>query len=354
MPSTLGSGDAVRISTGAPVPETRTAVVRVEDTVSAGDAEASTSDGRVAVVDDRDVRGATAVQRHVRPRGEDVPAGTTVLEAGTTITAADAGVLASVGAAQVHVVRRPRLALVSSGDELVDVDAFDEVLGGRRIVSSNGYTLAAQATLAGAEVRDLGATPDDRDVLRDRLAAALNDARGCDVLVTSGGVSVGAHDHTRDALTDLGLTLAFWRVRIRPGGPFGFGTLRDASGRIVRWLGIPGNPVSAMVTMELFGRPLLRRLGGHARVHRRRVSVRVLDPIRTPAPLTHFLRASLDVDASGQLVARLTGAQGSNLLTSMARADALLVIPEDVAELPAQSTVSAILLGEGALDAASP
>jgi molybdopterin molybdotransferase len=130
----------------------------------------------------------------------------------------------------------------------------------------------------------------------------------------------------------------------------GFGVVRRG-GRDVPWLGLPGNPASAMVTFELFGRPLLRRLGGHRRVFRRVVSAVLAEPLSTPAPLTHFLRATLDVDDAGRLMARLTGAQGSNLLTSMARADALLVLPEDVSELPAGAAVRAMLLGDDALDA---
>jgi molybdopterin molybdotransferase len=336
----LGLGEAVRISTGAPVPADADTVVRVEDT------DAGTHE--VRVTNDRDAAGAAPLPRNVRPRGEDVRAGTVVLDAGTTLGPGPLGVLASVGCASPAVVRRPRVAIVSSGDELVDVGAFDAVRAGRRIVSSNSYALAAQVTLAGATVVDNGVVRDDLDAIAERFAAALDG--GCDVLVTSGGISVGPHDHTRAALKSLGLVQRFWRARLRPGGPLGFGVVRRG-GRDVPWLGLPGNPVSAMVTFELFGRPLLRRLGGHRRAFRRVVSAVLAEPLSTPAPLTHFLRATLDVDDAGRLAARLTGAQGSNLLTSMARADALLVIPEEVSELPAGAAVRAMLLGDGALDA---
>ncbi|AHG91464.1 MoeA domain protein domain I and II [Gemmatirosa kalamazoonensis] len=339
----LGAGDAARISTGAPVPASADAVVRVEDTEADG--------ARVRVLSDRDVVGDRPQRRNVRPRGEDVRAGATVLERGTTIGAAAIGVLASVGRASVPVTRRPRVAIVSSGDELARVDAFDAVLAGRRIVSSNSYALTAHAWAAGADATDCGFVRDDAGALRSLLATVL--ARGFDAIVTSGGVSVGLHDHTRDALLALGAELRFWRVRMRPGGPFGFGVVHWGDRR-VPWLGLPGNPVSALVTFELFGRPLLRRMGGHRRAFRRAVSVRVGEPVRVGATLTHFLRVTLDHDDDGHLVARLTGPQGSNLLTSMARAEALLVVPEGVQDVPAGATLHAILLGDDALDAERP
>lgn len=337
----LEPGTAIRISTGAPVPVGADAVVRLEDT--------DRGEAVVTVVDDRDVSGDAPLPRNVRPRGEDVHAGVVVLEAGATVGAATLGVLASVGRATVSVVRRPRVAFVSSGDELVSVEQFAEVRAGRRVVSSNSYALAAAARAAGALPTDHGVAPDDRVALRERLATALD--AGCDVLISSGGISVGAHDHTRDALASLGAELRFWRARIRPGGPIGFGIVRR-DGCDVPWLGLPGNPVSALVTFELFGRPLLRTLGGHARVMRRSFPVRVAAPIRAAAGLTHFLRATLDADADGTLLARLTGAQGSNLLTSIARADALLVVPEHAGDVPAGATLTALLL-DAALDTGS-
>jgi len=339
----LGAGQAVRISTGAPVPNDADAVVRVEDTERAGD--------RVRVTSDRDVAGDTPQTRNVRPRGEDVRAGTAVLERGATIGAAAIGVLASVGRASVPVTRRPRVAVVSSGDELAAVEDLAPVMAGRRIVSSNGYSLTAAAWSAGADATNCGFVRDDAGALRALLSRTLS--RGFDVLVTSGGVSVGEHDHTRDTLAALGAELKLWRVRMRPGGPFGFGVVHWGDRR-VPWLGLPGNPVSAMVTFELFGRPLLRTLGGHRNVFRRAVNVVTAEHVRTAAPLTHFLRATLATDGGGRLVARLTGAQGSNLLTSMARANALLVVPEDVREVPAGTVLRAILLGDDALDGERP
>jgi molybdopterin molybdotransferase len=159
-------------------------------------------------------------------------------------------------------------------------------------------------------------------------------------LVTSGGVSVGAFDFTKDVLRDLGAELHLWRVRMRPGAPVGFGTLQR-----MPWLGLPGNPVSALVTFELFARPLIRRLRGETRIFRRPTEVRVVEELRLAAPLTHFLRAVVEW-ADGEPRARLTGPQGSGLLTSMARANALLVIPPERMIVAAGETIRALLIND--------
>src|SRR5439155_9294633 len=247
----LRAGCAIRIMTGAPVPEGADTVIRVEDT-----------DGGEEVVRIHDGRDA---RRNIRPRGEDLDINDVAVEAGTRLGPAHLGVLASVGAAWVEVHRRPRVAILTSGDELVDVDNFEAVLRGDRIVSSNSYTIRAAAQLAGAEVVDLGIVGDDRDA----FAARLSDLSRCDVLITSGGVSVGAFDFTKDVLRELGAELRLWRVKMRPGAPVGFGTLHG-----VPWLGLPGNPVSTLVTFELFARPLIRRQLGERRVFRRPIAVR--------------------------------------------------------------------------------
>ena len=322
----IGPGEASRIMTGAPLPDGADSVVRVEDT-----------DGGVELAVVRDGRDAGM---NIRPPGEDVAEGETVLRAGTAIGPAQLGVLASVGAARVRVHRRPRVAILGSGDELVDVERFDEVRAGRRLVSSNSYTLVALVRQMGAEPVDLGVARDDPDDLRARLAGAA----GCDLLVTSAGVSVGAHDYTRAVLEGLGAEMRFWRVRIRPGAPLGFGVLRG-----VPWIGLPGNPVSTMVTFELFVRPALRRLQGHRRLQRRALRVVAGEDIALSARLTHFLRATLATGDDGRLVAHLTGPQGSGLLTSMARADVLLVVPEGVQRVAAGDPLDALALGEDAL-----
>jgi molybdopterin molybdotransferase len=318
-------GTAIRIMTGAPIPTGADSVIRVEDTDG--------GDTHVRIRDARDVG------RNLRPRGEDLHIGEVAVARGTAIGPAQLGVLASVGCATVEVHRRPRVAVLSSGDELVDVDQFESVRRGERIVSSNSYTITASARAAGADVVDLGLVPDDPAVFEERLAGA----RGCDLLLTTGGVSVGAFDFTKDVLRSLGAELHLWRVRMRPGAPLGFGTLAT-----MPWLGLPGNPVSAMVTFELFARPLIRRQSGEAKIFRRAVDVRVTEDISLAAPLTHFFRAVVHWDADGAS-ARLTGPQGSGLLTSMARANALLVVPPERLEVRAGEMLRAILLGESAL-----
>lgn len=314
---------ATRIMTGAPLPEGADSVVRVEDT-----------DGGVATVrimKDRDAR------KNIRLRGEDLVAGAVALPRGIAIGAAQVGVLASIGAGEVMAHRRPRVAILGSGDELVDLDRFDEVLAGRKIVSSNSYTLDALVRAAGGVPVDLGHAADSLEAMRALLARAV-EARP-DLIVTSAGVSVGEFDYTRAALAELGTALDFWKVRMRPGAPLGFGHVAG-----ILWLGLPGNPVSAMVTFELFGRPAVRRMLGHERLHRRPVRVVVEEPVSIGARLTHFYRAIVSVRADGTLGARLTGPQGSGILTSMSLANALLVVPEDSERVSTGDRLNAFLL----------
>jgi molybdopterin molybdotransferase len=319
------AGSAIRIMTGAPVPDGADSVIRVEDTDG--------GESRVAIRDARDAR------RNIRPRGEDLAVGALAVSSGTVLRPAHIGVLASVGCANIPVFRRPRVAVLASGDELVDVDQFDAVRRGDRIVSSNSYTLAASVRAAGGDVVDLGIVADDPNAYRERLARA----NGCDLLITSGGVSVGEYDFTKEVLRSLGADLQLWRIRMRPGAPLGFGMLGD-----MPWLGLPGNPVSALVTFELFAGPLMRRQRGERRIFRQPIDVRTRDEITIAAPLTHFMRAVVEWEPDG-VWAQLTGPQGSGLLTSMARANALVVVPPERATVRAGETVRALLLGEQAL-----
>lgn len=327
----LAPGTAVRIMTGAPVPSGTDGVVRVEDT-----------DSGVARVRVLEVGNAA---RNIRPRGEDVRVGDVVVAAGTRLGPAQIGLLAAVGAARVAVHRRPRVALLATGDELVDVDGIDAVKRGERIVSSNSYTIGTALERDGAEVIDLGIGRDDPD----DLMARLRRAEGADVIVTSGGVSVGAFDFTRPVLERLGGKLDFWRVRMRPGAPIGFGSLGDAL-----WVGLPGNPVSSLVTYELFVRPAVRRLAGERAPFARPVIVLVDEPVTIAAPLTHFLRVTLARGDDGALHARLTGAQGSGILSSMARADALLVVAPERQRIERGERAPAIVLSERALSTDAP
>jgi molybdopterin molybdotransferase len=308
----VSRGVATRIMTGAPVPPGADVVIRIEDTDRGTDT--------VAILNDRDIAG----RGNVRPRGEDVSSGDVLFDAGTTLGPSHLGVLASVGAQRVLVHRRPRVVLLSGGDELVLLDQFAQARRGRRIVSSTSYALPALLQEYGADVDVPPLMPDTLEATADAFRAAI--ATAPDAIITTGGVSVGEHDYIRDALVVLGGTIDFWRARIRPGGPIGTGSVGG-----IPWLGLPGNPVSSMVTAMLFAGPLLRRLGGHARVRHLTVRARLLDGAPTAAPLAHFLRVHVTPGADGMLVARLAGAQGSNLLRTMAVANALLHVPESSA-----------------------
>ena len=317
----LAAGEAIRIMTGAPVPAGADTVVRVEDT-----------DRGTELVLIRDARDAG---RNVRPKGEDVRPGHAVLQAGTPISPAQLGVLSSVGASSVPVYRKARVAILATGDELVPVEEFARVRAGERIVSSNSYSLAAAVTAAGAVPVPLGIAADTPDA----IAHALRRAEGCDLVLTSGGVSVGDYDFTRTVVEQLGGSLSMWRVQMRPGAPLGFGSLMGAP-----WFGLPGNPVSALVTFELFVRPFIRTLGGYRLPHRRAIGVVSDEPVTLAAPLTHFFRVLLSDGNDGQLHARLTGAQSSGMLTSMGAADALLVVPPEPSVNPAGAMFRAIPL----------
>ncbi|HEV2145962.1 MAG TPA: gephyrin-like molybdotransferase Glp [Longimicrobiaceae bacterium] len=326
----VGPGEAIRVMTGAPFPEGADGVVRVEHTDGA--AAVGTPEGRVEVRSDADAG------KNVRRRGEDVRRGEVVLRAGTPLRAAELGVAASLGRAELPVVRRPRVAVLASGDELVEVEGFAEVLAGRRIVSSNSYALAAQLAESGIEAQVLGIAADTPESLRERL----EDARGCDALVTTAGISVGEHDHVRAVMEALETEVSFWRVRARPGSAFAFGRVAGLGG--IPWFGLPGNPVSTMVTFEVLVRPALLRMCGRRAVFPPTEPARLRDPVSMQPGLTHFLRVRLD-RADGHLSASLTGSQSSGVLTSMAAADGLLVVPESGGDFGAGDTLSVIVLG---------
>ncbi len=309
--SSVGAGQCTRIFTGAPIPEGTDGVVRQEHATRL-------ETGRVRINDDRDAA------RNVRHRGEDVRRDALVLRRGTELGPAQIGILASIAEARVLLHRRPTVAIMASGDEIADLDEREAILAGRKIASSNSYTLTAMVRRAGGEPLDLGIARDQPGDLRQRLAAAS----GADLLVTSGAVSVGEHDHLRSVLESLGADMKFWRIRMRPGAPVGFGILHD-----LPWIGLPGNPVSTMVTFELFVRPAIRKLLGHVKPFRRTVPVRTGEPIALHARLQHFLRVVV-AEAEGKLVAKLTGEQGSGILSSMAQADALMIVPEHQLEVP--------------------
>jgi molybdopterin molybdotransferase len=311
-------GEAMRIFTGAPLPEGADAVVPQEDVEAI--------DGRIAL------RGPVDGSAYVRPRGEDVRVGDRVLQPGTLLTAAEIGLLATLGHGQVRVHRRPRVAILSTGNELADLGTEP---GPAQIPNTNTYSLMAQALEAGAEPASLGVAPDRLDAIEERVRGA----RDADMLVSSAGVSVGDLDLVREALTRAGAELHLWKVSMRPGKPITFGSL---GGRPV--FGLPGNPVSAMVTFELFVRPALLKMAGRRRLTRPRMRARALTPVSNPGSRRGYLRVRLQADASG-LGARLTGEQGSAILRSMVAADGLAVVPPDTV-VPVNGEMEVIALRE--------
>jgi molybdopterin molybdotransferase len=315
-------GECARIFTGAPLPEGADTVVRQEDTDLGAEV--------VTIFKDRDVG------VNIRRAGEDIRKGRTVLQAGTELGPAQLGVLASLAVASPLVYRQPRVAILGSGDEIVDVDQPEEILSGRKTASSNTHTLLAMVRRAGAEPVNLGIARDTPESLRERLTRALD----ADLLVTTAGISVGEHDYLRAVLDELGVEQRFWKLRMRPGAPVGFGLLQG-----IPWIGLPGNPVSTMVTFELFVRPAIRKMAGHPLPFRRTVSVRVAEPIHLKPRLQHFLRAVVADGPDGR-EARLTGPQGSGILTSMIVANALLIVPEGQFETPVGATLRALLLDD--------
>ena len=328
-PPRLGPGEAARILTGAPVPEGADAVVRQEDVTRQGERV------RIAL--------QPKPRENVRDAGEDVEVGDLVLEPGRAIGPAEAGMLASLGRSVVAVHQRPRVAILSGGDELVEPDG--DVAGGR-IVSSNSYTLAAQCREVGAEPVYLGIARDTPEDLLRRFRAGLR----ADLIVSSAGVSVGDRDHVRDVLERLGCELRFWGVRIKPGYPLAFGRL-GASGALV--FGLPGNPVSAMVTFEEFVRPALRKMTGHRALHRPLVRARLAERLSKKPGRMHFVRVVLERKGD-EIWATSAGNQSSGALSSMVRGQGLLVFPAEASELAAGESAPVQVIDESFLASAEP
>ncbi len=312
-------GTAMRITTGAPVPPGADTVIQVELTRSAGpDSE------WVEILE------TVAPGNNIRPAGEDMRRGQTILLRGSEVGPWEIGVLATLGWAMVPVVRRPHVAIVSTGDEVVDVS---EPLQPGKIRNSNGYLLEAAIRRTGAEPHRLGIALDTVESLREKFSQAIQ----YDLIITSGGVSVGDFDLVKNIMAEQG-AINFWRINMRPGKPVAFGHI----GR-VPLLGLPGNPVSAAVTFELFARPVIRKMLGHTRLLRPQIDVVVEDGVSDRAMRRHYVRAQVQW-RDGRFVARTTGNQGSNIMTSLLNANALVIVPEGGVEVHPGDTAKAIML----------
>lgn len=312
----VGCNEAMRIMTGAPLPDGADVVIKQEVTRRDGD--------HIEILEREDIA-------HIRRAGEDIKAGDKVMESGIRLRPAHIGVLASIKRASISVCQRPRVAILSTGDELVDIDGN---LGDGRIVSSNSYSLAAL-------VQENGGTPVMLGIAHDTpgdLRACFEQAMHADIIISSGGVSVGDYDFVKDVLRDMGAEMSFWRVAMRPGRPLAFGTI----GRTPAF-GLPGNPVSAMISFEQFVRPAMRKMSGLKKMFRSTLTAVMDEPVATKTGLTHFLRCRLRREPDGYH-ACTTGAQGSGILMSMAEANALIIIPETVGNVHAGDRVNVQVL----------
>lgn len=327
-------GTAVRIMTGAPVPAGADAIVPFEETDEpAGRNFGSFAKGRDSV----GVLKAAAPGANIRRAGEDIMSGSVVMRQGTELRAAQLGVLASLGKPTVRVYRRPVVAIVSTGDELLELGQAHEP---GKIYDSNSYSVAALVAEAGAVPWRLGISRDTVEGLTAKIHAALREA---DLLITTAGVSRGDYDVVKDVLLREG-QVDFWTVRMRPGKPLAFGTFQAPDGRTVPHIGLPGNPVSSMVTFELFGRAAIYKQSGREGWERPVLRVVVEDRVENTDG-RRFLARGIVRQEEGRYVASLTGPQGSGILTSMALANALVVCPEDVPSLQPGDEADAMMLG---------
>lgn len=323
-------GTAIRIMTGAPIPKGADSVVIFEDTDETQRQGPSTDIGILREV---------GAGLNIRRAGEDIAQGSIVLRRGTILRPSEIGVLASLGRATVKAIRRPRMAILATGDELVDIG---QPLSAGKIYNSNTYSLAALVQRYGGTPKILGIARDSED----SVVASLRRGLDTDMLITSGGVSAGDYDVVKDVLAKQG-EIAFWTVRMKPGKPLAFGTIRgvakEGTPRNIPHLGLPGNPVSSMVTFELFARPAILKMMGKKNLAKPTVEAVVEDPVENSGRRRIFARAAVE-KRDGQYFARLTGPQGSGILTSMTSANGLVIIPEDKTKVMAGDKVQVILL----------
>ena len=310
-------GEAIRIMTGAPIPGGCDTVVKVEDTGAEGD--------RVKIFN------VPARGEHIRRAGEDVMQGSLVLSRGSILRPAAVGMLSSLKRSVISVFRRPTVAVISTGDELIDVDGE---LSAGKIVGSNTYSLASLVKDSGGQPLVLGIARDNPEALRSIFRAAL----AADMIISSGGVSVGDYDLVKDMLLELGAEMKFWKVHMRPGQPLAFGVIGGKP-----TFGLPGNPVSCMISFEQFVRPAILKASGHTRIFRPLIEARLKEPIRKKEGKRYFLRCCISVE-DGAYAVTTTGGQGSGILLSMVKADGLIVLPETKSEFAAGTMVKVQVL----------
>ncbi|MEO6398363.1 MAG: gephyrin-like molybdotransferase Glp [Tepidiformaceae bacterium] len=328
----VGTGEAVRIMTGAPMPPGSDSVVPFEETDEPL-REVNQAAQRAATV--QVLKGAEP-GANIRYRAEDVTAGSVVLRAGRVVRASEIGVLASIGLSEAPVFRRPVVAILSTGDEVTEPG--NPLLPGR-IYDANAHSLAAMVTKYGGIPRLLGIAHDTVEDLTTKIREGL----GADMLVTSAGVSRGDFDVVKDVLAREG-KVDFWTVRMRPGKPLAFGAFTSPDGRSVPHLGLPGNPVSSMVSFELFGRPAIFAMLGRSDWERPTVRAISRDLVRNPDGRRFYARCIVSMGADGRYYADLTGPQGSGILTSMSSANALTIIPEQQTEARPGDEIDVMML----------
>ena len=315
----IEEGTAMRVMTGAPIPPGADSVIQIELTNYDGPESTWV-----------EVQEEVLPQNNVRPAGEDMRKGQVIMQRGAEIGSWEIGVLATLGYAHVPVVRRPRVAILGTGDEVIDID---EPLRPGKIRNSNSYLLEAAVRQAGAEAHRLGVAQDTVESLREKFREATT----YDLIFTSGGVSVGDFDLVKDIMTEQG-TINFWRINMRPGKPVAFGHIGS-----VPLLGLPGNPVSTAVTFELFGRPILRKMQGHTRLLKPQIPVVVEDGVSEKVMRRHYVRAHVKWH-DDHFVAHTTGNQGSNIMTSLLQANAFVIVPEGGVTIAPGETAKAMML----------
>jgi molybdopterin molybdotransferase len=325
-------GTAIRIMTGAPVPGGADSVVRFEDTDEEQHQRSGT--GEIGILSE------AKPGQNIRRAGEDVTKGATVLGSGTVLRPAEIGVLASLGMSRVNVIRRPVVAVLATGNELVEID---KPLPAGKIHNSNTYSIASLVKRYGGIPRILGIALDSED----SLLTKLHQASEADMLITSGGVSGGDYDMVKDVLASEG-EITFWTVRMKPGKPLAFGTIKGTDKRgnakKIPHLGFPGNPVSSMVTFEMFARPAILKMMGKKNLAKPVVEAMLEEPVKNTDGRRVYTRAIV-TKRNGQYYARLTGPQGSGILTSMSLANGLVIVPEEMAGLEAGQIARVIMLG---------